>query len=151
MPHSWQWQKNPTTSPTLSRVGSRIRVQRNTGFMFGSFKKEVRCISTIACTLLIPLCVRRYYYVGGTNGIASFRRWDGKPHPICGYERMGHITERGTLFYKHTHRRYVNQWQRTWRDIAPVLRINIAWTTHAHTTRPGGGGAPEPQQNYSGG
>jgi len=151
MPHLWQWLKNHPTSAKRLHSGSNVRVQRNTGFTSGSFKEEAHCTSTIACTLLIPLCVQRYYYSGKINGTPSYRRWELKQPAICGYERTGHTTGRGTMFYRHTHRRYVNQLQRTWQATVPVLKINIAWTTHAHTTRPGGGGAPEPQQNYSGG
>lgn len=151
MPHSWQWLKNHPISLMPSVNGSNVRVLRNTGFMSGNYRVGGRCISTIACTLLIPLCVQRYYYNGKVNGIPSYRRWALKRPAICGNARMGHITERGTLFYKHTHRKYVNQLRRTWQVTVPVLKINIAWTTHAHTTRPDGGVVPEHQQNYSGG
>lgn len=149
MTHLWQWQMNPPTSARLYRNGSSARLHRSTGSTSGNYKKEGHCTYTTAYTLLIPLCVTRYYYIGKTNGVASFRKWDAKAPRICGYERMGHITQTGNLFFKHTLKRYTNLWQRTWRDIAPVLKISTKTMLIAPITPLAGGGARERPLIYS--
>ena len=148
MLHSWQWQNRLTILPKLYRSGSKTHVRRSTGSTSGSYKDGGRCISTIACTLLIPVQGRRYYLSGSKNGKLSFRKCSPGRVPICGYERTGHITREGIAFYKHTHRRYTNLSRLISQATVEVLKINIQWTKIVLTSPLGGGGAQEPLQIY---
>lgn len=147
MPHLWRWQHNPLTLPRRFRIGSDKLHRQIYGSTYGSFKKEEHSISTIACTVLIPVSQTRYYVDGGLSGKASYKKWETKLPPICGYARTGHITKTGIKIYKRTRRRYKNLSLRIWQGTAPVLRINILWTFILPITPSVGGGVPESQQN----
>lgn len=143
MTHSWQWQDTARQSSKLYRTGVERLHRPPIGFTCGSYNEGVRCTSTTAYTLLIPVLETRYYVGGFSSGKTSYNRLEIKPKPICGYERTGRTTGKGTVSFKHTHRKYVSQSPRTSQAIVGVLRTSIRKTTHPLITPVDGGGVPE--------
>lgn len=147
MKHFKRWVRRALSSSSLLPTGYGVPVPQSTGFTCGNCREGVRFTSTTAYTVLIPLSARRLYQVGWVSGKPSYKAWEIGLVPICGYERTGHITEKGTQCYKHTHKKYVNRSLPTCQATVPVLRISIRWTRHPHTTLSAGGGVAVPPLN----
>lgn len=148
MRHFRQWQRKALGLYRLSQTGSLEQPRRITGFTAGNCKKGAHSTSTIAYTLTIPLCAKKYSHFGNQSGKIFSTKWDTVGTWTSGGVLTELTTRKGIAYCKLTRREYTHQSQPTCPVILLGVKISILLTRIPHTILVVGGGHPEKQPIY---